>query len=139
MSARWTQAEVEAVRAKIRNARPSSSVALPHPEMMRQIPERRSKYGNTKVQFQGQRFDSKRELKVWQDLKWQETAGLVRAVIRQVSLPLPGTTRRIRIDFLLIQTDGSYRWIDAKGFETAAWKGKRQQVREAYGIDIELL
>lgn len=100
--------------------------------------EKRSKYGNRRVTFQGQTFDSRHELKVWQDLKQQETAGLIRAVIRQVSLPLPGTSRRIRIDFAVVQFDGCIRFVDAKGFDTPTGRLKRNQVRQAYGIEIEL-
>lgn len=100
---------------------------------------KRSKYGNRRVEFNGQKFDSLHELKVWQDLKRQETAGLIRAVIRQVSFPLGNTSRRIRVDFLVIDPDGRYRWLDAKGMRIASWELKRDMVRDAYGIEVELV
>jgi hypothetical protein len=59
--------------------------------------------------------------------------------VRQVSMPLPQSTRRIRIDFLVVELDGKVRWYDAKGFETAWWRSKRQQVLSAYGLTIELI
>ena len=66
-------------------------------------------------------------------------AGAIRAVVRQVSMPLPQSTRRIRIDFMLVELNGNVRWLDAKGFETAWWRSKRDQVKSAYGIEIELI
>ena len=50
---------------------------------------KRSKYGNTRVAFQGQVFDSKQELKQYQWFEQQRLLGAIRAVVRQVSLPLP--------------------------------------------------
>lgn len=124
----------------MRAARLKSLADLP-PYLQAQVGQmpKRSKYGNTRVEFQGQKFDSVRELRVWKDLKRQENHGLIRAVIRQVSLTLPGTARRIRVDFLVVENDKRYRWLDAKGFETAAWRLKREIVKSAYGIEIELL
>lgn len=121
---RWSQADIERAGLRIQN-----EIATPL----------KPKYGNEKCQFQGMQFDSKRELKAYQDLKLREAAGLIRAVISQVSLRLPGTKRRIRVDFMVVCNDGRIRWYDAKGFETAHWKAKRQQVKEAYGLEIELV
>lgn len=100
--------------------------------------KRQNKYNAKKTEFQGQMFDSKHELERWQEFELQKTLGAIRAVVRQVSMPLPGTRRRIRVDFLIVENDGQQRWFDAKGFENAISKLKRDQVREAYGITIEL-
>ena len=123
---RWTDADLAAVNHRLRAAVQSP----PAPK--------RQKYGNSKTTFQGQTFDSKHELETWKAFKAQELAGAIRAVIRQVSMPLPGTRRRIRIDFLVVENDGRHRWWDAKGYMAPEWALKRQQVRDAYGIDIEL-
>lgn len=125
---RWSEAELGQVSARLRGAIQAPAAG----------PRKRGKYGNSKVTFQGQTFDSKAELEEWQLLKTQELGGAIRAVIRQVSMPLPGTRRRIRVDFLIVENDGRQRWRDKKGFLTPEWAGKRQQVKEAYGIDIEL-
>lgn len=99
---------------------------------------RAAKYRNTKCELAGQQFDSRLERDVYRELSSEVLWGRIRAVIRQVSMPLPQSRRRIRIDFLVVYLDGSLRWIDAKGHMTPAWASKRDQVRTAYGIDIEL-
>jgi hypothetical protein len=135
VSRRWTEADLAQAATRIREriAHPTDVITRPRQR------KRGGKYGNQKEVFQGLKFDSGREREVWQDLQTQWAAGGVRGVVRQVSLPLPGSTRRIRIDFLVIDLDGSHHWYDAKGYETAAWKSKRQQIRDAYGIIVELI
>lgn len=97
------------------------------------------KYRNKPLEWQGEKFDSRHELDIYRKRLDARMNGYIRAVIRQVSMPLPHTTRRIRVDFLLVENDGRLRWEDAKGFETPAWRLKRQIVRDAYGIEIELV
>ena len=102
-------------------------------------PVKRSKLRNVKVSWQGRTFDSKHELKRFQEFDQQRALGVIRSVIQQVSIPLPGTRRRIRVDFIVVENDGSIRFWDAKGdFETQMSKLKRQQIFDAYGITIEL-
>jgi hypothetical protein len=103
------------------------------------IDRRRAKYRNTICEWQGQRFDSKLECQRFREFELQRIAGGIRAVIRQVSMPLPGSSHRIRIDFLVIENDGTHRYFDAKGFMTPAWSLKRDQVKTAYGIHIQLI
>src|SRR5437879_9272064 len=67
---------------------------------------KRSKYGNTRVVFQGQVFDSKHELKQYQWFEQQRVLGAIRAVVRQVSLPLPQSHTPIRVDFMIVENDG---------------------------------
>lgn len=101
--------------------------------------KKRSKYGNRRVEFNGQKFDSLREFQDWQDFERKRLAGEIRAVVRQVSLPLPGSTRRIRIDFMVVERNGAIRFYDSKGYDTPAGKLKRQQVFEGYGIEVRLI
>ena len=98
-----------------------------------------NKYRNEALIFQGQRFDSKKELSDYQTLKLAEIGGKIRAVVRQVSFPLQGSTRRIRVDFMIVENDGRIRFCDSKGFATPEWLGKQKQIREAYGIDIQVI
>ena len=104
-----------------------------------QVKSSTSKYRNKKLTWQGLQFDSQKELRDYQMLKSQELAGSIRAVVRQVSFPLQGSTRRIRVDFMLVETDGRIRFCDSKGFATPEWLGKQKQVLEAYGIEISII
>lgn len=124
---RWSEADFARVSAKLK--------ADPVPY----APKPRKKYGNTKVIWQGQKFDSGHELKKFQEYELERIAGTLRGVVRQVSLPLPGSKRRIRIDLMLVSYDGRIRFVDPKGYETEAWRLKRDIVAQAYGIDIELV
>ena len=99
--------------------------------------KKKPKYRNHRVVWNGDEFDSKRELDVFHALQAARMAGQFRAVVRQVSMRLPGTKRRIRIDFMCVEPNGNIRWLDAKGFEGAASKLKRAAVFDGYGITIE--
>jgi len=98
---------------------------------------KRSKFGNQKATWQGMKFDSMRELRVFKRLELERIAGIHRAVIRQVSLPLTGHKRRIRIDFMLVEPDGRIRWVDAKGHADDKWLLKRDLIQQNFGIFIE--
>ena len=99
----------------------------------------RAKYGNTRCTWQEETFASERERDAYKAFKLQELAQEIRAVVREVSMRLPGSQRRIRIDFLVIEKDGRHRWYDAKGIMTQAWALKRDLVRDGYGLTIELI
>jgi hypothetical protein len=131
---RWTAQQATEVKQRLERAIRQPLMPIANP-----VQRKRGKYGNQRTVFQGQKFDSGREEKVWRDLQVQWLAGAIRAVVRQVSMPLPQSTRRIRVDFMLVELDGKVRWLDAKGFETAWWRSKRDQVKSAYGIEIELI
>lgn len=130
---RWTAEDVVRTNLRIRQ-----SIEAPLGPVSGLIPPRR-KYKNRTTIFQGQQFDSERECEAWKNFELQRIAGAIRAVISQISLRLPGTRRRIRVDFLVIENDLAHRWYDAKGFETSEWRLKRQQVLDAYGITINLI
>ena len=138
MSQRWTEEDVAKINARIRHAVQDPLKPTPRPYTFR--PRKYKKYGNDKTEHNGLQFDSKKEFRDWQALELQRVAGGIRGLIRQVSLPLPGAkVRRIRIDFLVIENDGTHRWYDSKGYQTAGWAVKRDLVRDAYGIEIQLL
>lgn len=124
--ARWSEQDLAQV-----NARLQQQIGSPF------TPAPQSKYGNQKVWHNGQRFDSKLERQWWKNFELQRLAGDIRAVIRQVSLPLPGSGRRMRVDFVVIELTGNIRWIDAKGYPTKEWLLKRDIIEQAYGIRIE--
>lgn len=62
----------------------------------------RNKYGNVKVEHEGMKFDSKKELKCWQELKLREQAGEIINLKRQVRFDLEVNGKRtgkITVDF----------------------------------------
>lgn len=126
---RWSEADLARVQSNLH--RPSNTPRAPAAKP--------PKYRNVRTQYQGQVFHSKRELEAWKAFKLQALAGGIRAVIRQVSLTIPESTRRIRLDFLIIENDGTHRWFDAKGFETAEFRLKADILRSAYGITVQLI
>jgi len=122
---RWNQADVDAAQARMAGNSRRAPLA--------------SKLKNERVEWQGQKFDSKKELRDFQTLEQQRSLGAIRAVVRQVSMPLPGSRRRIRIDFMIVENSGLIRWFDSKGFDTQTGKLKRDQIEQAYGIRVELI
>lgn len=50
--------------------------------------ERRAKYGNTKAEIDGEKFDSEKEAARWHQLKLQEAAGHIKDLRRQVAFEL---------------------------------------------------
>jgi hypothetical protein len=100
-------------------------------------PPKPPKFGNEKTTWQGMKFDSLRELEKFKQFELERIAGVHRAVIRQVSMPLTGHKRRIRIDFLLVEPDGRIRWVDAKGHADEKWLLKRDLIHQNFGIMIE--
>lgn len=129
---RWTQEDLERITKRLKQAtfNPLAHVKTPA------VP----KYKNEKVQAHGMMFDSRKEYRDWQAFELQRVAGGIRGVVRQVSLPLPGAARRrIRVDFLIIENDGTHRWYDSKGCMTPGWAVKRDLVKDAFGIDIQLI
>lgn len=95
------------------------------------------KYRNKPEVVDGIRFASKREAKTYLELKFMLAAGQIRGFTRQVSLPLASGKRRMIIDFMVVNLDGSIRWIDAKGVPTEAWSVKRDELEHSLGIKIE--
>lgn len=125
---RWTEEDLARLQARP----PLSAAAL-------RDNAQKSKYYAKRCTWQGLQFDSLKELEDYKAFKFQEAEGAIRAVVRQVSFPLQGSTRRIRVDFLIVENDGKLRWFDSKGYATAEWLGKQKQVQEQYGLVIEII
>lgn len=134
---RWTAEDVAKLQARGFQQRPLPdrlSAAITAPEA-----PRRAKYGNHKIQWQGEFFDSKHELQVYQDFLLEHSAGNIRGITRQVSIRIPQSKRRMRIDFLVIMPDGRQRWIDSKGMLTKDWESKRRILEDSLGIKVETI
>lgn len=94
MALRMTEEEFAAFQA--RNRRHSTFSAE-----QKEIPTKRSKYGNRRVEVDGIKFDSQHEATIYQELMLRVRAGELKAVLRQVSFDLPGGIRYVA-DFVTI-------------------------------------
>lgn len=102
-------------------------------------PKKRSgKYNAKKVVVDGIRFDSKKEAKYYEELKLRKAAGEVEYFLLQVPFHLPGGVV-YKCDFQEFLSDGSVRYVDTKGFETAEFKIKKKQVEALYPVTIEII
>lgn len=125
---RWTSADVMAARERMAGKNPPKTYK-----------RHASKYGNKSCARQGIKFDSEREASCWEQFELQRIMGAIRAVVLQVSLRLPGSRRRIRIDFMVVENDGRITWFDAKGVDTDKGQLKRKLIEDAYGITVHLI
>jgi hypothetical protein len=82
------------------------------------------------------RFDSKKELRRWQELKLLKAAGEVVMVLRQTRFDLPGRTKYL-CDFTIFWADGRVTFEDVKGVRTETYRLKKRQVEELYPVEIE--
>lgn len=92
-------------------------------------PGKKNKYGASKIDFNGHRYSSKLEASVAQDLEFQRVSGLLIDVQRQVKIPLVVSGVLICVyycDFRTVDKNGQVTYIEAKGFETPAWKIKKK-------------
>lgn len=105
-----------------------------------------SKYGNKKVDWQGETFDSKAELNRYLQLLALAKCGEIRDLTRQVSFVLapkviiqgrPKRSLIYRADFSYVDVkSGNLVVEDKKGALTEAYKIKRHLMKSVHGIDI---
>lgn len=108
------------------------------PAIIKPKSNRRTKYGNKRIETVEGYFDSKHEEKCWQEIKGRLMAGEILGVGRQVWFSLPGGIKYIA-DFVTLEKDGSYNVYDAKSPATKkdkAYRIKRKQMKECNGIEI---
>lgn len=109
-------------------------------------PKRPAKYGNSKVEWNGEKFDSKAECARYQALLALQRAGRISELTRQVSFVLapkavvagkPKRSLIYRADFQYLD-HGTKSLIteDVKGALTAVYKIKRNLLKTVHGIDI---
>ena len=99
---------------------------------------KRQKYGNKPVTADGIRFPSLLERDRYEQLKLLWLAGEVRWFVRQVSFDLPGGVRYVS-DFVVIWANNPVTVEDAKGVLKQETRNKLKQVREKYGITVDLV
>ena len=102
-------------------------------------PEKRSKYGNRKVEVNGMKFDSVHEADVYLQLMARVKDGELRCVCRQVRFDLPGGIQYIA-DFVTIkpdmQVEGVYDAKSAATKQNRVYINKKKQMKACWGIDI---
>lgn len=96
-----------------------------------------SKYRNTPVIEDGQRFDSKLEARCYRELKLRQDLGEIYLLLRQVPFHLEGGVV-YRADFFVVPYFGEIEVIDATGMMTQAKRNKLKQVQARYGVEVKL-
>lgn len=131
MSLRMTEEEY----ADLMRRRCANTIASPVETKAR---PKRPKYGNTRVEVDGKRFDSKHEAEVYEALMLRHRAGEIRVVMRQVPFDLPGGIRYIA-DFGVVYADGRFEVLDAKSEATRknrTYINKKKQIKSMWGLEI---
>lgn len=119
----------------------------------------KSKYGNKKIEYLGQTFDSKKELNRWCELQLLERGGAIYDLKRQVPFELiPNQYKTVEkvlksgkvkqeqklverkceyiADFVYKNDKGEIVVEDTKGFRTPEYIIKRKLILYKYGIEI---
>ncbi|MDX9755449.1 MAG: DUF1064 domain-containing protein [bacterium] len=103
-------------------------------------PGQRRKHHNQPMEYNGRRYDSKKEARYAVMLDLARQAGEVLYWIPQPSIPLHHASGvRYRPDFFVKYRDGHEEWVDVKGYDTPQSRQKRRQVKEAYGIEVKIV
>ncbi len=135
----WTPEELEAKlrensELKVHNGNPLPRLA---------IALENSKYHAQRTVYNGIGYASKKEAQHAQDNDLRIKAGELTFYLTQVPFRLPGkiTYRADFVEFTRIPdtTCWAVDWIDVKGYDTPVSNLKRKQVKEIYGIEIELI
>lgn len=88
-----------------------------------------NKYNNTKQNYGGHHYDSKKEASYAQQLDLRKLAGDIKDYDRQFKLDLRVNGYKIcswKIDFRITHNDDSFEFIEVKGFETYDYIIKRK-------------
>jgi len=94
----------------------------------------RHKFNAIPVEFDGIRFDSKKEGRYYNELKMR-LKGDVLFFLRQVPFDLPGGVK-YRVDFEVFYKDGTVEFIDVKGHRTKDYIMKKKMVESMYPVKI---
>lgn len=116
--------------------RPDNQHLFGKPEQL----EKKSKYGNKKVVFDGVTFASKKECNRYQTLKMLERAGEIQDLQLQVPFVLvekqPGMRAMKYVADFVYTKDGRRIVEDAKGKKTQTYIDKKKLMKSVHGIDI---
>lgn len=95
----------------------------------------RRKYGNTKTEYNGVLYDSKKEAKYAGDLDLLLRAGEIRGWTRQVTIKIAVNKEHICnciVDFLIHHKDDSWEYVEVKGMPTAVFKLKKKLIEKVW-------
>lgn len=87
----------------------------------------KSKYGNNSQEYNGRRYDSKREAAYAMELDWRKKAGEIKEIIPQFKIDLRVNGLHIcnyYVDFKVILKDGSVEFHEVKGMVLPLWQLK---------------
>lgn len=98
----------------------------------------RHKYHAVKTETDGIKFSSKKEARVYSQLKLQQAAGEVVFFLRQVPFYLPGGVKYV-CDFQVFYAAGHVRFLDAKGMQTESFRAKKRMVEALFPVEIEMV
>ncbi len=101
-------------------------------------PKKKPKYGNSWVEVDGIKFQSKREAARWGVLKLMEQAGEIQNLRRQVRFPIVINGQKICVYVADFQYEHGSETIveDAKGCRTDVYKLKNKLLKACNGIII---
>ena len=96
------------------------------------------KYNAVRSEADNIKFDSKKEMTYYLELKLRVKAGEIIFFLLQTPFNLPGNVK-YRVDFQEFHKDGTVHFIDVKGMETSEFKLKKKQVEALYPVKIEIV
>lgn len=139
MTARWSQEDVDRLTLRQRSwpQEPTPSAGTHLHEKTYHEPAKPAKYRNTAIVENGERYDSKLEMRCARWLNLRKGAGEVAWYVRQIPFRLEGGLI-YRADFLAVLNTGGVEVIDAKGYDTRVSCNKRKQVKARYGVEVIL-
>lgn len=98
-----------------------------------------NKYNNTKTEYKGELYDSKKEAAYAGKLDMLVRGKQILSWERQKPMPIVVNGDKICkyiCDFVVTNLDGSVEHIDVKGVITATYRLKKKLVKAVYGINI---
>ena len=139
---RWTEEQLRETRKRIDAARPGEFVRLSDGMDPSMFAPPRAKYGNTKTEREGIRYDSAKESRVLADLETLERAGHIRDLRRQVKFAIVIDGIHV-CDYVAdaVYMEGARRVVvDVKSEATRklpVYKLKRKLMAAVLGIEVE--
>jgi hypothetical protein len=97
-----------------------------------------TKYNSEIIEIDSIKFRSKLEAKYYYTLNELKAHNEIKFFLMQVPIQLTGNVKYV-CDFLVFYNDGTYEFVDVKGFETPMFKLKKKQVEALYPIKITLV
>lgn len=124
-------ASIDELRQACSNDVRERNAALLGPPTQPQKPVKPSKYHNTRVEWDGEWFDSRKELARWLELRLMERGGVISDLHRQVWFDLAAGIR-MRLDATYIE-NGKLIAEDVKGMKpTREWLNKAKLFKDRY-------